>query len=80
MKKIGDLTEIELVRLLLRRLWQHHDNGGISMGRTLENRLLESAMDQIPMPKGVNLDQWDDHELIEEADRRSFDRGVAQQS
>ncbi len=70
-KPVEALTDVEIARLLMRQLWQRYDVGGISMRRSKESTLLEAAMSRIHVPIGIDLDDYSDKELIEEADRRS---------
>ena len=70
-KPVEALTDVEIARLLMRQLWQRYDVGGISMRRSREPTLLEAAMSRIHVPIGIDLDDYSDKELIEEADRRS---------
>ena len=70
MKPIGALTDVEIARLLLRCLWQVHSAGGISHGRSVDSRILESAMDLIPLPMGIMLDAYTCEDLREEGERR----------
>jgi hypothetical protein len=70
-KPVEALTDVEIARLLMRQLWQRYDVGGISMRRSRESTLLEAAMSRIHVPIGIDLDDYSDKELIEEADRRN---------
>jgi len=74
MKSVVELTDIELSRLILRKMWQIHDAGGISMGRSQENKLLEAVLELIPLPKKVLLDKFSQKELLKEADRRRYEK------
>ena len=53
---IEKLTNENIARLLLRQLWQVYSAGGISHGRSLEGRLLEAAMNIIPLPRNIDPD------------------------
>lgn len=64
------LTNDEMARLILRRLWQIHDAEGVSMGRCLSNVLLESAMHILPLPEMHDPDVFDVFELLDEAVKR----------
>jgi hypothetical protein len=46
---IIDVSNTDLARMLMRVIWQIYDTGGISMGRSREAVLLESAMSLIPL-------------------------------
>lgn len=72
MKSIKNLLDDELARLILTQVWRFHDSGGISMGRTPENRLVEAAMELLPEPEGNDRDRWTFKELLEEADERIY--------
>ena len=76
MIKIKNLSDRGLTRLLLRKIWQRHDTGGISWGRSYRNFLLEAVMDLIPMPKLRDLDFFSTGELIGEAIRRNENLGI----
>jgi hypothetical protein len=69
-ESLSVLTNDELARLILRQLWQFHDAGGVSMGRSLRNVLLEAAIHMMPMPEMRNPDASNIPELFEEAAKR----------
>lgn len=71
MIKIEKLSDRGLARLLLRKLWQMHDTGGISHGRSYRNRLLEAIIDLIPNPELRDLDFFSFQELIQESKIRN---------
>jgi hypothetical protein len=45
---LESLSDYVLARLLIRKLWQMYDNGGVSMGRSLRASLLESILPLLP--------------------------------
>ncbi len=48
--ELKDLSIDALVRLWFRKLWQHFDHGGISVGRSLRCDLLDCYLDHTPLP------------------------------
>ena len=69
-KPIEALTNVEVSRLLLRQLWQWYDASGVSLGRSHESKILEAAIDLIPLPIGIKHDWYSVKVLIEESERR----------
>lgn len=69
-KPIEALTNVEVARLLLRQLWQWQDVSGVSHGRSYESKILEAAIDLIPLPSGIKVDWYSVKALIEESERR----------
>ena len=70
-KRLDEVTNLELARLILRQLWQYQDAGGISMGRHYRNALLEGFTDIIRLPKNIYSDAWSEEDLMNEAMRRN---------
>lgn len=65
-----DLSNITLARLIMSRLWQVYDGGGISMHRTMRSSFLEHSMTLIPLNdqgRDISLDV-----LIAEAEKREI--------
>jgi hypothetical protein len=67
---LRQLKNDELARLILRKLWQIQDVGGVSMGRSLRNVFLEAAKNIMPCPEMPNLDAFSEADLKQEGDRR----------
>ncbi len=67
---VKSLSNKDLARLLLRLLWQRYDVGGISTGRAPESRLLESAMDILPLPDVASVDGFLLEDMMEEGRTR----------
>lgn len=55
------VSDVTRARTLLSYLWQIHDSGGISMGRSHENVLLEAAMELLGQPdlEEMEMDKGD---------------------
>ena len=66
-ESLSELTNHELARLILRKLWQFQAAGGVSMGRSRRSVLLETALDLLPMPEMDDPDLFDLHDLRGEA-------------
>lgn len=64
---IQELPDYDLSRLLLRAIWKFQDASGLSH-RTIESRMLESAIGLMPTIE-IGL-EFDFQELLEEAERR----------
>ena len=45
LRNVGELTCLELFRLIARQLWGTYDTGGISVGRSYQSSLLEAFID-----------------------------------
>jgi hypothetical protein len=69
-QSVKNLSSKDLARLLLRLLWQRYDVGGISMGRAPESRLLESAMELLPLPGVPDTDSFLLDDMIKEGRAR----------
>ncbi len=69
-KQIKSLLNDALARLILTQIWRIHDLGGVSHGRSLENRLLEASMDLLPDPERGDRDRWTREEVLKEAEER----------
>jgi hypothetical protein len=63
------LSNDDLARLMLRRVWQIQDAGGVSMGRSLRNVLLECALHLMPVRARLNTDIFDELLLWEFLDK-----------
>lgn len=66
---LTDLSDLELARLLLSRLWRTYDAEGISVGRSLRAALVEEINSIILCPE-VGENEIELANLIQEADRR----------
>ncbi|MBX4189219.1 hypothetical protein KW785_01325 [Candidatus Parcubacteria bacterium] len=67
---LESLSDALLARLLLRQLWQSHDLGGTSYGRSLDNRMLEAAIELLPLPEWLDADRFSLQELLREKETR----------
>ncbi len=77
-KSIDYLTERELGWLMLRKLCQLYDAGGISSGRSFQSRLLDAWILLDKVPEIINMDDWSAWQLFEEAEKRKKRRRYAQ--
>jgi hypothetical protein len=68
-RSLSELGNDEVARLILRKLWQLQDAGGVSMGRSPRSVFLESAINILPMPVR-NCDAFGTQELLEEVKKR----------
>ena len=69
-RKISNLKNYAVARLLLRKLWQLQDASGVSTGRAKRNVMLEGAIYIMPLLRFRNQDQFSRDELVNEAQRR----------
>jgi hypothetical protein len=63
------LTDDDLARLMLRRVWQAQDVGGVSMGRSPRSVLLECALHLMPVNERLNVGTFDELSLWEFLDK-----------
>ncbi len=69
-RTLKELSDQELARLILRRLWQYYDSGGISNSRARRSLMIETAFKLMPLPQNISLDEWDEEQLQAEAEAR----------
>lgn len=71
---IDQLSNYELARVFMRRVWNSYDVGGISMRRSMRAALLEAVLPFCPfVDRNINLD-WRKFVPIEEALQRPVGR------
>lgn len=68
---VNELSDYLIARLILRRLWQIQDAGGVSVGRSKQSVLLEAALDLMPWPADLDADSFSEQDLMDEATARS---------
>lgn len=69
-KRLKKFSDLRLIQHLLLRIWHIHDSGGVSNGRSLENRFLEAARKLFPH-RIRRTNSFTGEELLHEAWLRS---------
>jgi hypothetical protein len=67
----GTSEELDAVRALLRQLWQLYDSGGHSMGRSVQARIVEVAMQLVGHPS-VGAAALNQYELLHQCEERAY--------